>query len=558
VPGLLLLLLAAGGAMAQVELLPLDHPATRTLVRLYEFGAIPQFPREHLPIARGLALRFLEEALSTPGIPGSLREQAEYYRVELMADGGAVPTAVIISTSDSSISIFDHPLEGLPLAIIEHRDTSLGAHIVFAPVLDGELRIDPAESQKALVAQGGAELRGTVLNHVGFAARITNGSIAGDSSIAARDPRIRRNGSFSVTAFGRDVGFGDGHLRVDYSGVAVEIGREKIQLGGGLDQSLLLGAPLPSNLDYLRLTANLGLFSFSHIHASLLSEPVLGVDPLHPNDQSGPFSTIPSKYIALHLLSVGPIAGVRLSLGESVIYHGRGFEIGYLNPFNFMKSQEQYLRDRDNGNMYLALSVAPVGRALLEGELMIDDYRFSKVGEGFIGNKIAWRLGARATAFPVEQVDLGISYTRLEPYIFTHFNTLNSYTQDRMSLAAGGLQPNSYLLEPRLALQLAPNLQLRLVAGFGEHGVNIVDSLGGMIRNVGGDINRPPDTTSSPGPVRFLDGEIETLTQLRLEAEYEPLRNIYLRVIATRNRTASAIATLTDTQVWFGLRIGAY
>jgi hypothetical protein len=553
-----MLLGGVSAAMGQAELLPVDHPATRTLVRLYEFGALKDFPREHLPISRGLALRLLDEALGSRDLPASLREQAEYYRDELAADRGATPTAVLIPTDDASVSIFDRPLDNLPLAIIDHRDSSLGAHVVLAPLLDGELRVDPVESGKALLAQGGVELRGTLLDHVGFAARVTNGSIAGDSSIAVRDPRIRRNGSFSVTGFGRDIGFGDGHLRVDYKDIAVEIGRERVQLGGGLDESLLLGAPLPSNFDYLRLTANLGLVSFSHIHAALLSEAVLGTDPAHARDSSGPFANIPSKYVALHLLSVGPFAGIRVSLGESVVYHGRGFEIGYLNPFVFMKSQEQYLRDRDNGNMYLALSVAPTERAFLEGELMIDDYRFSKVGEGFIGNKVAWRLGAKATAFPVAAVDLGASFTRLEPYIFTHFNTLNSYTQDRTPLAAGGLEPNSYLFEPRLSLQVAPNFQIRLIGGFGEHGANIVDSTGAIVRNVGGDINHQPDTTSGPGPVTFLDGELETLTRLRLEAEYEPLRNTYLRLIAFRNQTRSAVATTTDTQLWFGLRIGAY
>ncbi|MEO5930644.1 MAG: hypothetical protein ABIR47_11980 [Candidatus Kapaibacterium sp.] len=547
------LALVSGGAAAwaQVELLPVDHPATAALVRLYEFGLIPGFPREHLPITRGAALRFLDEALADRRITGSLKSQAEYYRVELAVDRGEGPVGVIFPTGDSTRSILDDPFAGHPFAIADYHDPAAGLHVALLPVLDGELRVDPKESRKAMVAQGGLELRGTALNHIGFAARITNGSIAGDSVLAARDPRIRRNGSFSVTAFGRDVGFGSGHIRAEVSDIAVEVGKERIQLGGGLDQSLLLGAPLPSEFDYLRLTARIGRFSFSHIHGSLLSEPVTAL-------QSGPFSDIPDKYIAAHLLSFGPFAGLRASIGESVIYHGRGIQIGYLNPFIFMKAEEQYLRDRDNANMYLALSFAPADRLFLEGELMIDDLKFSKIGDGFIGNKVGWRLAAKGTGLPADPVDLSVAVTHLEPFIFTHFNQLNSYTHDSAPLAAGGQQPNSYLIEPRVAVQILPNFHVGITLGLGLHGANVTDSLGGMVRNVGGDINRTADTTVTTGPIRFLDGTEERLLDMKLEAEYEPIRNIYLRLLAQRNQTKSDRETFVDTQIWFGLRIGAF
>ena len=546
---LLLMALMPVAAHGQAELLPIDHPATRALIRFYEFGAIPDFPREHLPISRGQALRFLDEARRNAALPDDLREQAQYYAVELGPDVGLMPMTVLIPTTDASHWIVDDPMANIPFAIAEHRDTALGLHVVFEPLLDGDLRVDPATGDAALIAQGGAQLRGTILDHVGFSARITNGSVAGDSTIAARDPRIGRNGAFGITAFGRDLSFGDGHLRADFEHVAVEIGHEAVQLGGGDRESLLLGSLLPSHYDYLRFNAHVGRFTFSHIHAMLLGEAT--------GAASGPSGEIPAKYVATHLLSVGPFAGMRLSIGESVVYHGRALELGYLNPFVFLKTQEQYLRDRDNANLYLALSVAPLKSLFLEGEAMIDDLRFSLIGDGYWGNKGAYRATARVTAFPLSMIDLGFSYTWLDPYVFTHFNRLNNYTHDGTLLVAAGLQPNSYLMEGKLALTPLPNLSIRASIGIGKHGANIFggDSLGNdtLLFNAGGDVRQTRRAGIDAETVHFLDGDIEQLLQFRFEAEYEPLRNIYLRLNALRYK----VDETTDTQVWLGLRIGA-
>ncbi len=545
-----------GLLLGQSELLPVHHPVTWALIRIYEFGGIQEFPREHLPISRGLALRLLNEAERDERLPVPLRELANYYGVELTADMGAIPTAVFIPTTDTSRWVVDRPFAGLPLAIAEYRDAERGSHAVLEPVLDGDLRLDPSSSDAAWIMRGGVQLRGTLMERFGFSARVTNGTVIGDSSLAARDPRIAGSGSYSVTAFGRDILLADAHLRADFDVVALEIGHETVQLGGGLEKSLLLGSLLPSNYDYLRFSARVGRFAFTHLHAALLGESVGAAG-------SGPFADIPQKYVAAHLLSVGPFAGVRLSIGESVVYRGRGLELGYLNPLLFMKSQEQYLRDRDNANMYVALSINPADRIFLEGELMLDDLRFSLIGDGFWGNKSAWRVGARATAFPVDALDLGVSYTRLEPYVFSHFNRENAYVHHGAILAGAGLQPNSHLVEGTFAVVPTPKLWVRGAVGFGEHGGNILgrnSSNDGdtLLYNAGGDVMQTRRGGIDSLTVRFLDGDLQTLLRGRLEMQYEPLRNIYLRLLFLYDQTSRQQERIRDTQLQLGLRIGAF
>lgn len=546
------LILAGDVASAQVELLPLDHPATRTLVRIYEYGAIPEFPREHLPISRGEALRFLEQAAATPDLPSLLRREASYYAVELAADRTDSSSSVFIPTGPDSRLIYSRPLESRPVAILTYHDSTVPARMTLEPVLDLEMRLDPEHGTHAVVGQGGIQFRGTVLDHLGFGARFTNGSIAGDSLLALRDPRLRHTGKLGVEGQGRDIDFTNAHLRVAFGPLAAELAREPVALGGGGDASLLVSSLLPSTYDYLRLTARFGKVSFTHLHGSLLAEP--------NGAPAGWDAQIPSKYLAAHLLSVGPFAGVRVSLGESVIYGRRPFELGYINPLIFLKSEEQYLRDRDNANMYGALSINPLNGIFVEGEFLLDDLKFSRIGDGYWSNKTAWRAGARAVAIPYAGVDIGLSYTRVEPYTFSHFDEThtNEYTHDGVVLSGGGLQPNSYMVLGELRAAPVPGLWITAEIGAGEHGANVVDANDSLIRNVGGDYRYTLRSGIDSPVVTFLDGVLERTTQFRLDAEYELLRNLYLRAIAQVTRTEASAATTTDRQLWFGIRIGAY
>jgi hypothetical protein len=542
----------------QVELLPLDHPAIAALVRIYEYGGIPSFPREHLPITRGLASKLLSEAATDSALPMSLRQQAEYYRVELGTDAGTTPTSVFIPTGDDSHLIYSDPFASLPIAVLEYRDTTHSLHLVFEGLADGELRTDPGNNQTALIFQGGFQLRGTVLDHVGFSSRITNGTVVGDSQLVLRDPRYRNSGKFGVIGIGRDVDFGSGHVRVDFDALALEIGREWVQLGGGGRTSLLVGSQLPSMYDYLRLTAHLGLVSFTHLHASLLADP----DRADTFGNAGVLSLYPSKYLAAHLISFGPFGGIRASVGESVIYSRRPFEIGYINPLNFFKSEEHYLRDRDNSNMYAALSINPVDGLFMEGEFMLDDLKFSDIGEGYWANKTAWRIAAHATALPISWIDVTASYTRLEPYVFTHFDSTNAYLHDGVLIAGAGMQPNSDLLDLGVRLVPLPNLTMQVNIGFERHGANETDTLGPntvvILRNVGGDVRHTHFASDDLYGVTFLDGRLERTLRLRGEIEYEPIRNLYLRLIATHSHTESSVEIPDDTQLWFGVRLGVH
>jgi hypothetical protein len=421
-------------------------------------------------------------------------------------------------------------------------------------VLDGELRIDPVGSRTSMIFQGGAQLRGTIAEHVGFSSRITNGTIVGDTTLPLEDPRYKKSGKFGVIGAGRDIDFGDAHLRLDYDFVSIDLARAATSLGGGAERSLLVGSELPSNFDWLRMQAHVGKVSFSHLHGSLM--PDLGPAAVGSQIQ------IPSKYVAAHLLSVGPFAGIRFSIGESLLYSSRNVELGYLNPLNFLKSQEHYLRDRDNSNIYGAVSANPFPGIFLEGEYLLDDLRFSLIGDDYWGNKGAYRIAGRAVGL-AGMVDVGFAFTHLEPYVFTHFNDTNNYTHDGALLAGGGLEPNSYGFDGFVRVVPFPNMRLEMTLGTGEHGANEmgIDSSGApvLVRNVGGDVGQTLDFARDSTRVTFLDGVHEEFLRMRLEIEYEPIRNVYIRARYMRDSLKRENEEeATDSQLWLGVRVGAF
>ena len=547
---ILLLVGMVQGARAQVDHLPIVHPATDLLVRLHHLGDLPDFPAEHLPITRRAGLEWLSFAHDSLDLSPSMRSQVEWYRRELESDNVGGRRAVVIPLDDDDEQIFDHLPFERPFTGVAYVDSVTASRVMLDPVLDGEVRIARGEVEGGTaIVQGGVRLRGTIHSLVGFSATATNGTILGDEDVALDDPRYRQSFKFGQVSQNRDIDFGRGHARVDLRGAALEVGREDLRLGRGGRSTLLFGADLPSPTDYLRFTFRLGPFSYSHLHASLLAEGA--------SIPAGPFADIPTKYLAAHLLSLGSLGPIRLSVGEAVIYGGRPLEIGYLNPFNFMKAQEHYLRDRDNSFLYATMQVWPMRGVMLEGELMLDDLVFSNIGTDYWGNKSAWRVKASLIGLPAETTDLSLQYTRLEPYVYTHFSNDNSYLHDGTILAAGGLQPNSHEFRAEGTWWPIPALTVRAAFAFGEHGANVVaDS--GLVRNVGGDVATGFSRETSSESVTFLDGTLEEIIGIDLTVDYEVMRNVYLKLRAfARSVEGEEVASVERNQVWFGVRIGA-
>ena len=213
------------------------------------------------------------------------------------------------------------------------------------------------------------------------------------------------------------------------------------------------------------------------------------------------------KWIAAHRLEYTPAHWLLLSVSEAVIWGERGLDAAYLNPLYFLYSAQHDGGDRDNVVMSGDFVARLPFRGIFYGALLIDDMKISKLGKGDAGNKLGFLTGVFSTDLFLDGLDVGIEYTRLEPYVYSHFYPINRFSNWNSSLGAD-LQPNSDRLELTLLYRPTFDITLNLSSALNRHG-----SLGGSVEE-----SLPHSGLHS---VHFLDGIRTNWSASKIGIEWE-------------------------------------
>ncbi len=251
------------------------------------------------------------------------------------------------------------------------------------------------------------------------------------------------------------------------------------------------------------------------------------------------------KFLAAHRLEVMPFSKLLIGVGESVIYGNRAAEFEYLNPLMLYHAAEHLLGDKDNNVLTLDFSYFPRRGVKLYGEIFIDDLSLEFPLGTYFGNKLAYLVGAFwVQPFGWREADVRLEYARLDPFVYTHEDSVNVYENDREGLGAR-FGPNA----DRLAVQLAyqPHRDVRFS--------NRVQ----FQRNGRGDLFQPH--RESDGLAKgFLKGttaqtlawHFEVADQIRrdiyvgLEFDWERMKNVGLVAGATNTRRSAAFFLRVD------------
>jgi hypothetical protein len=365
----------------------------------------------------------------------------------------------------------------------------------------------------------GVRLFGTIDNELGYYLQATNGAIIhGDRSLALEDVhKLQQNVKFAD--LNSDFDFSESHVLFQKNWFYASFGKETRLIGNGINQRLVVSDNAPP-FTAISLGAKFLGFEYTFIHGTLISTVPLD------STYVGVGADIPSKYFVIHKFSLKPEWG-EISFWEEIIYSKREIDLSYLLPLCFLKSMEHSLHDRDNSIMGGDLTIRPIDGLQFKGSFLLDDIIFSDIGKHFWSNKTAWNISLMyASKF---NFDFGLEYARVEPYTFTHFDTLNNYTNDRM-LIGTYLNPNSDETSFIMNWWWGNRYPITLRLSYQRHGENIYDSNGNLIKNVGGDpfqTRRPND----PSTVIFLDGNRQNILLLQLEAGYEIIRGFNAHIL---------------------------
>lgn len=367
----------------------------------------------------------------------------------------------------------------------------------------------------AFLTEIGGTIYGSLYNTIGFELRGTNGTFLGNKPAAIYEKELKFNFKINELKDPRFFDLYKSYLSVELKNILLKIGSDRTTLGYG-ENKLILNEYSPA-FNYLNLSFNYSIINFTYQHSWLLGERTTFNDSI-----SGIIQNIKPKYFVNHHLSIEPIKSLKFGVGECVIYGDRGIELAYMIPFNFFKSAEHSLQDRDNTFLYFDFHSIPIKSTEVYATILFDDIDFSNWGNLYF-NKYGYLLGvSNYGLFSELPFKLNFEYTRLNPYLYTHRINNNNYSNDKYPLGSY-LNPNSDELLISLTYLPNPKFLSKLSISLQRHGENYIEN--NQLINVGGDLNLGFRNSDSIEP-KFLDGNLVRTINIKSSSEYEILKNI--------------------------------
>jgi hypothetical protein len=545
--GLTCFLLLVSSAIAQKELLPVDHPVYKFLLRQQMRGFIDDFHWGMLPLSRGEVAKFLDALEARrPQLSGVDVKMLQDFDTEFEYDMNKTVLKVRPLLPGFSLSgALDNDRQKY-LAAYEDSVASLFVDgFGFLSYRTGSG--DSIGSPYIFLGQLGFRVRGTLHDRLGFYLEASNGQrLGGDPAFGMLDYRLKANTKFQTG--GKYFDFTTGYLDYDTDWLRLTVGREQVLWGMGFgDRLILSNNTLP--FDYGKID-----LQYKSLHYSFLSGSLTGTDTLG--------NQLSSKYIAAHRLEFDLFSRVRVGLSEMIVYSNRPVNFAYLNPLIFLASADRTADPASANNALIGIDVEilPVNDVRVSGTFLIDDLNFETlkyVGEDARGNdnKFGWQGGIQWTdAFAIPNLSLTTEYTRINPFVYSHRSITNSYSH--LDLPLGPLlQPNSDEWLLGLDFDLTYRLSLSGQVRFQRTGRNILGSNGVVVYNAGSNILRGDGDRLHPNT--FLEGRRVNTTLLSLLLQWQPIKQYFVEIqyFYRSFDFLSEGRSLSDSILWTTLRL---
>ena len=550
---LVLWLAATASAAAQRELVPVTNPVYQFLFRQELRGTVDGFHWGMLPMSRRDIADFLDSlqlrARAGDQLPAADEAWLRDLRVEFSYDiGHTLDTSSALIPDFRFSGIFDDTRQKYLYA---YSDSTASVFIDGFAGWSYRIGNDQTpEPHFASLGEIGIRVRGTLFDRLGYFVQASNGVLfSGSKEFALLDPRLQANAQFN-----RGENFFDfttGYLRYDADWLAVTFGREQLLWGmGHQDRAVISWNTVPFDFAKIDLRSNSVHYSF--LHGSLVGA-----------DTSG--KTLASKYIAAHRFEFNAGSRVRIGLNEAILYSNQPISFTMLNPLIFLTSAELSTElpnsgdDAHNSLIWLDLEVVAARNLRLFGSFLIDDLKFGTIDEDDISrntNKFGWQAGIIWNdAFTLPGVLLSAEYSRLNPFVGSHWTNANSYTSWNLPLGEA-LQPNSDAW--RFRVDYAPTSRL-LLSGqlqFQRTGENIVDPVTGEVTfDAGSDILHGENHLDHTN--YFLQGNRVNRTLASFTATWQPIRQYFVevRVFGQSIRRPAEGSEEKPVTVWGTIRV---
>lgn len=285
------------------------------------------------------------------------------------------------------------------------------------------------------------------------------------------------------------------YLRLDVRGIQFEFGRNEINWGPSLFGGLMFSDQAPA-MDLFRLQIPVGKAHFTWLHGK-------------------PASNFVQKWISAHRLEFSVNSDINIGVSESLIYGNRDIEWAYLNPVLPYLIAEHTLGDKDNLAIGLDVEWRIKNKIKLYGDFFIDDL-FSpwEIFSNYWGNRLAFTLGGYwVDPLGLKNSSCCLEYTRLEPYVYTHEDSVNTYEHYDYSIGRQ-LHPNSDQWIFYMQKWFHRNVMVELQYTRTRHGAGE---------------RRRPHLESDGDKKQFLVGVVESSSKLAMNLTIQPYRDLFVQ-----------------------------
>lgn len=212
----------------------------------------------------------------------------------------------------------------------------------------------------------------------------------------------------------------------------VSVGKDFFEWGYGESGKLVLSQKAPS-FPFIRLDLYpVDWFSFNYIHAWLASD-IIDSSDIYSTSLGNIRFRFRDKYLASHTVTIMPIDGLNISIGESIVYSDQ-LEISYLIPVMFFRLADHYLSRHYNSagsNAQFFGSISSrnhISNTHLYATLFIDEITISGLFDSYKRrNQLGLTVGASVSDLPIENLLLTLEYTRINPFAYVHFIQTTTY-----------------------------------------------------------------------------------------------------------------------------------
>jgi len=309
-------------------------------------------------------------------------------------------------------------------------------------------------------------------------------------------------------------------LTVHLSPFLFRLARERPAWGPSeFNRLFLSGAAPPFVYGELRLNVA-DRVRFSYLHASLDPSP-LGGEILYFAASGKPRRVKNDKYFAAHRLEWAPSGRLSVGFEESVVYGERGPALGYLIPVNLFWTENHVQKRDDNVAWGIDFQAVPLPGVRTYGEFFLDEASFGDLFKDRLHNRTAVTLGVETVdLFGVPTLAAGLEYSRLRPFVYSHWFPINVYSHFGYPLGTP-LKPNSEEWNAGIEWRPFAFWTFDAAGRYTVHG----RSSGSV--TAGGEITDPPGVAGAE--YHFLGGDLTRRVEFRAGAEWEPLELLRLR-----------------------------